>query len=468
MPDPSQPLNPELKGRGTLEVRADPTAYRFTGTRRGFPAGHSMEMDFAPEDITDVRLKGAMVSFSTSKGRSGQLGRPFVFFCRDAGDAMEAARLLPANVSRDFAEARDFGLRLRRLPSANSPLGSVTNAIIALNVIVFVVMAGFLGAGWFATTDITPYVLYGANNAAATTDGEWWRLVTSMFMHYGFLHLALNMWALFQVGQLLERLQGRALYALTYLVSGIGGGFLSMVWNGDRIWSAGASGAIFGVYGAVLGYMLREKQALPKSVFRPMMKSTVMFAGYNLLYGLAHPGIDNGAHVGGFVTGIGLGFLTALPLDPVKRDRMMGSRLALAVAAGAAIVVAGVAGAPRFDYSPRDEFKWNAAVTSFGPRERDLLSKLDADLSVWRRTGKDPDRDELGRLIEGKLIPFYASLARTIDALALEPGRQTDLRRKALSQYAHLRLEAFQHLMRAVDQNDTAEYKTFGEFNSRA
>lgn len=93
----------------------------------------------------------------------------------------------------------------------------------------------------------------------------------AMFRHFGILHLCVNMWALFQCGPLVERLQGRLLYGITYLTSGVGGGLLSLGWHGDKIWTAGASGAIFGIYGALLGHLAKERQAVPKAVFQPLI-----------------------------------------------------------------------------------------------------------------------------------------------------------------------------------------------------
>jgi rhomboid protease GluP len=458
--------NADLKGSGTFEAQGVPVAYRFTGSKRGSAARESAELQLGPADIYNVVVNGRKIRFLTGKGRSGSLRRPFVFFCRDAGQASEIAGLLPRTVDEDFAAAKDFGRMLRRLPAARSPFGSVTNVIVGLNVAVYLVMAGFLGAGWIQAADMTPYILYGANNAAATTDGEWWRLITSMFMHYGALHIALNMWALSQAGHLLERLQGRALYCATYLGSGLGGGFLSMAWHGSRTWSAGASGAIFGVYGALLGYMLREKRALPGAVFRPLMKSTLTFAGYNLLFGLANPAIDNGAHVGGLLAGAGLGWLTAPPLDPEARSKVLGRRLGLAIAAIAAMVAVGVATAPRFNYSIRDELAWDGAVKGFVSRESDLVARENAAQQLW--LGSKDNQGALKRLIGDELVPFYRGFARSIEALPLSPGRLTDRRRKAFSEYARAKLEGFRHLLRAVEKNDMGEYHAYMDTEARA
>ncbi|MDR1011076.1 MAG: rhomboid family intramembrane serine protease, partial [Opitutaceae bacterium] len=98
------------------------------------------------------------------------------------------------HLARAHAEHRrtvEFYQRLHEVSAHHNPRFSVTNIIVALNVIVFIIM-GILGAGWLMPTDanILVYAKYGANNGAATTNGEWWRLLTSMFMHYGIMHVA--------------------------------------------------------------------------------------------------------------------------------------------------------------------------------------------------------------------------------------------------------------------------------------
>jgi rhomboid protease GluP len=458
--------NPDLKGHGVFTATGGGNAYRFSGRQRGLFAGGTIELHFGADDIRNVVVAGRRVQFSTSKGRAGSKKQPFVFFCRDAEDANAIAGLLPKHTDEDFVASADFHEKLRNLSGAQHPLASVTNLIVAVNVVVFFVMAGFLGAGWLDVTDLTPYIRYGANNGAATTDGEWWRLLTSMFMHYGIIHLLLNMWALFQVGHLVERLQGRCLYAVTYLASGIGGGFLSLAWHGDKMWSAGASGAVFGVYGALLGHMLKEKQALPRAVFQPLMKSTLTFAGYNLFYGMVHPGIDNAAHIGGVVTGTALGWLTAMPLDASVRASQVGKKLRLATAALGVIVVIGVVSAPRFDYSVREEIMWSDAVKGFVDNESALVTRQNAEATRWQVSGDNGAT--FARLIDDELDPFYRKFERKIDALELSPGKRTDERRKVLAKFVQLRLEGYQHLRRAVKQNNRPEFSEYVKLEAQA
>lgn len=442
--------NTFLRGKGTLVVRAGRSRYAFSGRkRRMFSSAQSVDMEFSADDIWNVAVSGRMVRFDASAGPDIHPGekKPFVFFCRDAETAAAVATLLPDRKDADVVAVGEFVVRLNRLPGATHPWSSVTNLLVAANVMVFVVMAGFLGAGWFDVTNLMPYIRFGANNGGVTTDGEWWRLVTCMFLHYGILHLAMNMWALFQTGHFVEKLFGRILYLAIYFGSGILGSFASLLWNGDRMWSAGASGAVFGVYGALLGYMLREKQALPRNVLQPLFKSTLGFAGYNLLYGLVHPGIDNAAHVGGFVGGLVIGGLIAVPLDAGVRAELIPRRLGLAVAVIALATAVGVIFLPRYDYRLKDELAWMEINKDPVDREKGLLQRLDTALWAYERGER---RGELNRLLQDEMIPFYEQWQKNIMAMNLASGKRTDRRRQALGRVFALRIESYRQLLTGI------------------
>ena len=384
----SRRSNPDLRGKGTLVIRGTGPAATFTFSgeqRRMFSLRRDLALVFRADQISNVTTAGRGVEFI-----AGTPAKPFVFFCASAEAATAVARLLPDTKDAEFFAAQDFGAKLSRLPGASSPWTSVTGLIIAANVAVFLAM-GFLGAGWIEVADMMPYVRYGANNGGATTDGEWWRLLTSMFLHYGIIHLLLNLWALFQAGQLLEKLIGRALYALVYFGSGLTGSLVTLLWHGDKMWSAGASGAVFGVYGALLGYMLREKHALPKSVYQPGLKSALTFAGYNLFYGMVHPKIDNAAHLGGLLGGLVLGWLVAVPVDPEPRLRLIPQRLRLGAAVLVAAIAAGVIAAPRYDYRLGDELDWGRAVRDPVAREPEIIRRQEAAFKTYRAGPDEPN-----------------------------------------------------------------------------
>jgi len=456
--------NPELRGKGILTVSGG--KYRFSGRKRGLQTDDRIvEIEFSAGEIRNVTAVERAVTFANDGLLSGRRGQRFLFYCRTPEDAREAAALLPAAQDEDHAAGLQFHAQIRSLPGVRSRL-SVTNVIIALNVAVFLVMSGVLGGGWVEVSNLTPYILYGANNGAATTDGEWWRLFTSMFMHYGLIHLTLNMWALYQAGRLVEALQGRLLYAFTYLASGVGGGLLSIDWHGDKIWSVGASGAIFGVYGALLGHMWSEKDVVPKSVFQPIMKSTLTFAGYNLFYGTINSAIDNSAHIGGFATGLVLGWLTAMPPGQAIRARLLPRKLWQGAAATAVIVAAGVWWAPHFNFSVRDELTFQAAVKDIAAEEAPLLERENAQLRQWDAAADNGP--ELTALIDEQLIPYYDRFVRTLESLLLRPGLVTCRRRDILVQSLQFKLEGLRHLSRGVRQNDPGEIALYRRAESES
>jgi rhomboid protease GluP len=442
--------NSDFKGRGTFTARAAGPMYIFSGQSRSLLSSTALERQFAADEIHNLSVSGPMISFDARRKITGARDGHFVFFCADAAAARTVASLLPATIDADFVAVRDFGTRLRSLKGASSPWTSVTNIIIALNVIVFVIM-GALGAGWIEVKSMTPYILYGANQGAATTDGEWWRLLTSMFMHYGLIHLLFNMWALYQAGHFVEKLQGRALYALTYLASGLAGGFASIAWHGDQTWSAGASGAIFGVYGAILGFLLREKQGLPASIYSSLLKSSLLFAVYNIVFSATRAGIDNSAHIGGVVGGIAMGWLVALPVDRAIRDRQTGRRIVMSIIAIVAMIVAGVALTPRFDYSVRDELTLDETNHSFIGQEAALSKQNQAGLEAIERGG---DAQAHGEWIASHVVPFYRSWENKLAALTLKPGQQTAIRRDKLQTIIHQQAEANSRLAMGFKNHD--------------
>lgn len=175
----------------------------------------------------------------------------------------------------------------------------VTKLLLAAIVVAF----GLQIWGETAGTDL---VAVGANERTAVLAGQYWRLLTSMFLHGGFLHLLLNAWALYQLGTLFESLLGSSRMIGTYFLSGIAGSVASIVWTQEP--SVGASGAIFGLLGALIAFLLRRREALSPAG-KSILSQLVMWAGINLFFGFQMPGIDNAGHLGGLAAGFLLGLL---------------------------------------------------------------------------------------------------------------------------------------------------------------
>jgi membrane associated rhomboid family serine protease len=207
-----------------------------------------------------------------------------------------------------------------------TPHAWVTAILILLNVTVFAALL-FSGSGfWNANLELLSH--WGANSTALTTDGQSWRLVSAIFLHAGFLHLLFNMWTLWGVGRMTERLYGNVPFAAIYICAGVIASLSSIAWHPSVV-SVGASGAIFGVLGACLAFFLRSRTHIPRRIVWRHGLATSVFILFNLVSGLVTDGIDNAAHVGGLLTGFILGALLARPLED-ERSALQPLRAAMA------------------------------------------------------------------------------------------------------------------------------------------
>jgi rhomboid protease GluP len=144
---------------------------------------------------------------------------------------------------------------------------------------------------------------WGSNVSSLTLHGQPWRLVTSLFVHGGMMHLLLNMFSLWLLGLMLEQRVGHWRLLAVYLASGIAASLATVGYHAGGINSTGASGAIFGLYGFMLVLLLSKKMVLDKSDRRAMLGLVVYLVLSNLLSGLTG-NIDNIAHVGGLLMGL--------------------------------------------------------------------------------------------------------------------------------------------------------------------
>ena len=184
----------------------------------------------------------------------------------------------------------------------------ITPILVNLNILIFVLMV--LTGVNALLPDSDSLILWGANIRPLTTGGEWWRLLTSCFLHIGLIHLLMNMYALVYIGILLEPQLGKSRFLTDYLLTGIASSVSSLWWH-DLTISAGASGAIFGMYGVFLAMLTTN--LIEKSARKTLLTSIGIFVVYNLANGFKE-GIDNAAHIGGLISGliIGYGFYPSL------------------------------------------------------------------------------------------------------------------------------------------------------------
>jgi rhomboid protease GluP len=233
-----------------------------------------------------------------------------------------------------------------------------TYFLLAVNIGVFVWMLMNHVSVMSPTPD--QLIHYGASSPALVLDGEWYRLLTATFVHIGIIHIATNMWCLWNLGLLGEPLLGPWGMIAVYVLTGVAGNLLSMAWDVLAPYlpffgrttmdlmgvGAGASGAVFGIAGILIVLLSNRKLPIPWSELKRLRTSVVRFAGINLVIGMSTilpefgsiVRIDNGAHIGGFVCGLALGpglvpRMTAGRVRYLARQRLVfvGAALALSL-----------------------------------------------------------------------------------------------------------------------------------------
>ena len=446
-----------LTGKG--EAALDSQFITFRGKRRGFFSSSDVEMVFPLAEVrnvvradTHIHVEIPFAIHSAYIGKVPKGSQPFIDFGVEDAAAADAIReRLPATQTEAFAEMvreeRDFQGSLTEV----TPRAYVTTAIVAVNVAVFAAMV-LAGAG-VMSPDPRVHVRWGSNFGLLTAAGEWWRLFTAMFLHFGLLHLALNMWALWEMGRVVERIYGNLTYLAMYLACGVGASLTSLLWH-PQVNSAGASGAIFGVFGAFAAYLALRERGVPHGVIRRRWGSTASFIGYNLFLGATVPGIDNAAHVGGLVCGFVLGLALARPLDPQAR-RYDPRRLA--ALAGAIAVAAWLVRSPLADVA-NDAVARTALQGAIKDFDRVVTDAENATGEVIQlsRAHKIDDRDAAARLDEDVVKRYDLAYRRLADSPAPTRDEALAHRRDQLMRFAESRRDAFQLFSASMRDNNDA------------
>ncbi len=202
---------------------------------------------------------------------------------------------------------RGPGQKVNASPRLKRSLITITNALIAINVVVFAAMCA-TGVSFLEPT-ARQVIPWGADFGPLTVSaGQWWRLLACCFVHFGVIHIAFNMYVLYQIGPFIETVFGRARYLIIYFFAGLMASVASLLVH-PLTTSAGASGAIFGLYGAVFGFLLVERRSLAPGAVQSIGKSAGIFLLYNFIYGGMNGRTDMSAHIGGLVAGFVAGLL---------------------------------------------------------------------------------------------------------------------------------------------------------------
>jgi membrane associated rhomboid family serine protease len=432
----------KLNGAGELTL-ADGQLRLRGGRHRWFWFSAGQEITLSTAQLRNVAQAGRRLQFEVRVADGSW--QPLLLWAAAEPAARELSRRLPQERTTDFARVQAEQSGFHAALGALGQSVAVTRTLVVLNCLVFAGTAA-AGAGIFAP-DAAVLIQWGSNFGPLTLSGEWWRLFTSMFLHFGILHLLLNMWALYSLGQLTERLYGSAYYLLLYVFAGLCGSLASDLVH-PSLNSAGASGAIFGVIGGLLAFMVNPATRIAPSVAAAQRNSALVFVAYNLFNGVAHAGIDNSAHIGGLLGGFAIGWLLARPLEPAARLRPL-PRLGVALAAGAAVLAA--LSWPLVHRTPERELRVQLGL--YGLEETRLLQQQRELAQALK--DKRISEHEWGRRAVTELAPRWARAADRISAVRLPAGSPLLPLQRSLLQYLDDERQGFALLGAGLRDDDT-------------
>lgn len=312
----------------------------------------------------------------------------------------------------------------------------ITPIIVNINILIFLIMA-FSGVD-IMQPDIDSLVNWGANYRPVTLDSQIWRLFTCCFLHIGVIHLALNMYALISIGILLEPVMKKTNFLIAYILTGIAASAASLWWHDNTV-SAGASGAIFGMYGVFLAMLTTN--LIEKAERQEQLKSIGIFVAYNLIFGLKG-GIDNAAHIGGLLSGIVAGYCFYFILkNPDSSSTKNG------LIAGFTVMVFLFAGAIYYTTS-NDMGTYTKAMEEFSKKE-------EVALEVYKEPRDTVVKQILTKLEKGIVLwKENIVLIESLNKLNLPDGIKAQ--NKILSNYCNERLICYNLLFKAYKENSGA------------
>lgn len=308
----------------------------------------------------------------------------------------------------------------------------ITPVLMFLNVLVFIIM--LISGVHIISPSTVDLVKWGATFRPLVLDGQPWRLLTSTFLHAGILHLAMNMYAFFYIGILLEKIIPRWKYLTAYLVCGVVASAASVAMHDNTV-GVGASGAIFGMYGLFLA-LLTSKLIAPQDR-KSLLSSIGIFILFNLLFGLKD-GIDNAAHIGGLVCGFVLGYA----LLPELTNHLNQTLKKYAFPAGI-IGVMGISALYLFSM-PNNAPIINQKMTEFAKYETEALKLYEI--------ANQSNPEQIRKFIEKTGIPSWEKCAKILEDIHhLKLSNNEVKRNRALMQYVYLRQTNYAIIYQSAD-----------------
>jgi rhomboid protease GluP len=424
---------------------------RFPASWRRLNALFRRTVDLRVDRLWNVETETNILHLESRSAES--LTEAVTIWLADEASAERIAALLPKEKAPDFQPQLRRRLAFEQALLARAPTTPITSGLVLLNVLVFVFT--FAAGVGFPASKGTVGIAWGANFGPYTTDGEWWRLVTSPFLHFRLIPLLVNLLALGAFGPLAERLLGKLPYLLVYLAAGLVGGLASLSLHPD-VNSAGASGAIMGVVGALLAVALRGRRTYPISIWRPMRQAALLFTGAVFLLGLAPKGVDNPAHVGGLVTGFGLGLLLFRPTEDHPQSSSRRATLYLSAAIVLIVLlVAGVLGARRASKTLTGDGLYSQTTHALQKRKIAVDAGIRADLAAAKA---DPqNRAKLLSYLDSVALPFWNDAVARMEGLELPASSANKSNLDDIQRFARERRDSIQHVIAGLRSADPGQ-----------
>lgn len=342
----------------------------------------------------------------------------------------------------------------------------LTYGIIAINVLVFVLMVAE-GINFFQPTGVD-IIHWGANFGPLTLTGDWWRLITCVFVHIGIIHLAFNMYALYMVGVYLEPMLGKTKYIVAYLCTGVFASLASLWWHNIPVPSAGASGAIFGMYGVFLAFL--STNLIPKQIRKGLLQSIGVFIVYNLIYGMKS-GVDNAAHIGGLLSGLVIGYLYYMTM---KGENAEKKKVTIIAAVAILTVVATFFYLENKKETSETRNKAQSEIDIYGYKDADKFNeKYNSIIDMQKRAlvplqDTSLTDDQLTEKLNSISLPEWENADRVVKELkTYNVSEKAKKKAKVMQQYIDFRKEQIRLILKLITEKDEKINKELIELNNK-
>jgi len=311
----------------------------------------------------------------------------------------------------------------------------ITFVLIAINLLVYLVMV--LKHVDYINPAVNDIIDWGGNVKFNVTSGEWWRLITAVFVHIGIFPLLLNMAGLYFIGLMVEPILGKLKFLIAYICTGIIAGLASIMWIGEGV-TAGASGAVFGMFGVFVAFATTTY--INKKFPKTWLIFVLAYTGFNIFMGL-HGANDNAANVGGFVAGIGVGYLFYLFHFKRNLARAGGTRISVEILLLTGLLV--------FFYLRKngkdDTLRFEKEVMQ--------LNQIELKAMTQMQQLQSKTNEEAAIVLRDSALPQWRHFQKEIiktDAYRLDD--QFKQKRKLLSKYAALRVRQTELIYKSIDE----------------